>query len=128
LENRDNYVDWINAAYFFLRFAFLAFAFLAGAFLAFFFFAVIGMCNDSSNVGSGPANRIPQNTNNMSGLHAILQYYPAFRAWCHFAGERLTRIFIALNYIVSVQMKIARFCLRGAKIPANARITPHRAD
>ena len=66
-------------AYFFLAAFFLAF-FFAGAFLAFFFFAVIGMCNDSSNVGSGPANRIPQNANNMSGLHAILQYSPIFRA------------------------------------------------
>ena len=64
--------------YFFLRFVFLAF-FFAGAFFAFLFFAVIGMSNDSSNVCSGPANRIPQNANNMSKLRPNLQYYPAFR-------------------------------------------------
>lgn len=127
LENRDSYVDWINAAYFFLRFAFLAFAFLAGAFLAFFFFAVIGMSNDSSNVCSGPANRIPQNTNNMSGLCAILQYYPAFRTGCGSADARLTRIFITLKSSVSVRTYFCRIRLRRTKNPANARITPRRA-
>jgi hypothetical protein len=82
--------------HFFLRFVFLAF-FFAGAFFAFFLFAVIGMSNDSSNVCSGPANRIPQNANNMSGLDAILQYWPAFRGKRNLASERLTDIFVALK-------------------------------